>query len=577
MTNNNTEVQKTYFSWNPADYSDYAPLIIGKGSIGGKGRSLLFARQVLKESNDEALESITIPPSRFLSVEIFEDFISHLNNPEILESGVPEDIEKVFLQMPLPTGIREDLAAFLSNMRDPIAIRSSSLLEDCLKHSFAGKYMSSFLPNDDASLEVRIQAVEEQIKRVYARIYFPNASSYRKKHGLGNDLMGIAAMRVSGKWRGDYYYPTTAGVGLSYNSRRWSTRIRQEDGIIRLVFGLGTMSTKRGYARTFSLTNPSIRADGGTAYKIMRHSQEFFHALTKGTGEIQTVDIKKTWREAFRWHPDLPNYASLFFYDEENGYFLPLDRSSNVIAGETKICLPFEDFARKNKSFFMTMKAMLRTLESKMGTHADTEFAYEPTENHLELLQSRPLWINRAPAINALTPNEKKGRTILQADRMVTDGTLRNIPVLLFVDSRIYCSTVEKQDIARAVGAVNATLGSTRYILVAPGRVGSSNPELGVPVRYNEIAGVSCIVEVGIAQSGQMPELSYGTHFFSDLETDEVLYMPVFAGEKKNLYDIDWFDETPYTCGPHPAIRIYRGSFSVLMNGNDNFGVVLVR
>ena len=577
MTNNNTEVQKTYFSWDPADYPDYSPLIIGKGSIGGKGRSLLFARQVLKESNDEALRSITIPPSRFLSAEIFEEFISRINNPELLELGVPEDIEKAFLQMPLPSGIKEDLGSFLSMMRDPIAIRSSSLLEDCLKHSFAGKYMSSFLPNDEASLEVRTQAVEEQIKRVYARIYFPNASSYRKKHGLGNDSMGIAAMRVSGKWRGDYYYPTTAGVGLSYNSRRWSTRIRHEDGMIRLVFGLGTMSTKRGYARTFSLTNPSIRTDGGTAYKIMRHSQEYFHALTKGTGEIQTVDIKKTWREAFRWHPDLANYASLFFYDEENGYFLPLDRSSTVIAGETKVCLPFEDFSRKNKNFFMTMKAMLRTLESKMGTHADTEFAYEPTENHLELLQSRPLWINRAPTINALTPNEKNGRTILQADRMVTDGTLRNIPVLLFVDSRIYCSTIEKQEIARAVGAVNATLGSTRYILVAPGRVGSSNPELGVPVRYNEIAGVCCIVEVGIAQSGQMPELSYGTHFFSDLETDEVLYMPVFAGENKNIYDIDWFDDTPYTFGPHPAIRIYRGSFSVLMNGNDNFGVVLVK
>ena len=112
MTNNNTEVQKTYFSWNPADYSDYSPLIIGKGSIGGKGRSLLFARQVLKESNDEALRSITIPPSRFLSAEIFEEFISRINNPELLESGAPEDIEKAFLQMPLPSGIKEDLGSF---------------------------------------------------------------------------------------------------------------------------------------------------------------------------------------------------------------------------------------------------------------------------------------------------------------------------------------------------------------------------------------------------------------------------------------------------------------------------------
>jgi hypothetical protein len=105
--------------------------------------------------------------------------------------------------------------------------------------------------------------------------------------------------------------------------------------------------------------------------------------------------------------------------------------------------------------------------------------------------------------------------------------------------------------------------------------VGSSNPELGVPVQYNELTQCACIVELGIPRSGHMPELSYGTHFFSDLETDDVLYMPVYEGEKNNIYDELWFDSTPYEKGEHPAIRIYRGDFSVFMESTTNSGVVL--
>ena len=158
---------------------------------------------------------------------------------------------------------------------------------------------------------------------------------------------------------------------------------------------------------------------------------------------------------------------------------------------------------------------------------------------------------------------------------MVTDGSKEHIRYLVMVDPKLYAETAEFQAVARALGEMNRRLSPEKYILVAPGRVGSSNPELGVPVRYDEITSTACIVEVGIPKTGHMPELSYGTHFFSDLETDDVLYMPVFQGESNNVYNEAWFEATPHETGDHPAIRLYRGDFSVYMNGDQNFGIIV--
>ncbi len=570
------EVQKAYFAWNPAEDPEFAPFIIGEGSIGGKGRSLLFAMNVLRGSEDEKLHEVVLPRSRYIGAEVFRDFISRVPHlDDLRRNAAPEELEAEFLKVDLPEYVTKSLQLYLAEMRDPVAIRSSSLLEDSLKYSFAGKYMSPFLVNGDDPVMKRVRAVEAQIKRVYSRTYFPAATSYREKHGLGEDMMGIAIMRISGRWRGDYYYPTTAGVGFSYNGRRWTSRIKREDGLIRMVFGLGTMSTKRGYARTYSLTNPFLRPEGSNAYKVMKHSQEHFNAVSRETGELVTVDIKEVWRDSFRWHPDFSNYASLYIYDEGQGYFGGLDRTSIFSPAEGKVCMPFEAFPRVYAKFFKRMSALMPLLQEKMGTYVDIEFSYEPLEDRLELLQARPLWINSGQDAGQC-PVFSERDTILRADRMVTDGGKEGIRYLVYIDPKLYSETGDFQNIARALGEMNRALAPEKYILVAPGRVGSSNPELGVPVRYDEITGSACIVEVGIPKTGQMPELSYGTHFFSDLETDGVLYMPVFQGEENNVFREEWFEHAPYTCGEHEAVRLYQGDFSVYMNGDQNLGVVCV-
>jgi hypothetical protein len=568
------DVRKSYFSWNPSDDPEFNPLIIGSGPIGGKGRSLLFAIRALRDSDDDDLREVVLPRSRYIGTDVFRDFTAGIKDlPALVRNASPEEIEEEFLKADLPDDVTKSLSGFLAEMRDPVIVRSSSLQEDSLKFSFAGKYMSPFLINSEESLRERVRAVEREIKRVYSRIFFPAAISYRNKHGLGRDMMGIAIMRISGRWRGGYYYPTTAGVGLSYNGRRWTTRIKREDGLIRMVFGLGTMSTKRGYARTYSLTNPFLRPEGSNAYNVMKTSQERFHAIDHESGELVTVDIKDVWRDKFRYHPDFSTYASLYMYDENQGYFTPLDKSCIFSPAEGKVCMPFESFPRIHKKFFGTMSKLMPLLQEKMGTYADIEFSYEPLENRIELLQARPLWIHEIQG-QALPPSLRHCETILSADRMVTDGIRDNIKYLVLVDHRIYSESGEFNSIARSLGEMNKKLFPEKYILVAPGRVGSSSPELGVPVRYDEITGVACIIEVGIPRTGQMPELSYGTHFFSDLETDEVMYMPVFQGESNNVFNETWFEETPFEYGEHKAIRLYTGDFHVYMNGDHNVGVV---
>ena len=571
----NDETVRRYFDWDPLDDPSFANLIVGKGNIGGKGRSLLFAMAKLRESDDETLKRVVFPPSLFIATESFDSVVAQIPNLEALKNDSPENIEEAFLATKLPDSVIEAVRGFLSKTTDPIVVRSSSVLEDSLKYSFAGKYLSTFEFNgDDEPLEARVAHVEQDIKKIYARTFFPVAVAYRLKHGLGDDRMGIIVMRVAGKWRGRYYYPTMAGVGFSRYYRRWTTRIKSEDGIIRLVFGMGTTSTKRGYARTFALTLPSLRPEGQNPFNIMRHAQEHFQVIDREQKALVTVDVKQIWKDIFPYHSCFPDYAQIYSPDEEGGYFTPMSRHGSVIEKGEKVCFTFEEFAFRSKHFFDRMKKLLALLDREMGVPADVEFAFHPTEDLVEIVQARPLWISEQTSSATIPPLEKRN-VVLRADRMVTHGVKENIPYLVYIDHHVYAQETRFHDVARAIGSVNDMLKGSKFVLVAPGRVGSSNPLLGVPVQYNEITRCCCIVEVGFPKEGYMPELSFGTHFFTDLEIDGILYMPVYEGAKNNIFDEHFFDSSPYTLGGHAGVRIYSGSFSVYTDGDRNMGVVV--
>ena len=158
---------------------------------------------------------------------------------------------------------------------------------------------------------------------------------------------------------------------------------------------------------------------------------------------------------------------------------------------------------------------------------------------------------------------------------MVSNGLIGRTEWLVYVDPDLYGTDGRNHEIAREIGRINRSLEGSRYILVGPGRWGSTNADLGVPVQYDELCNSGCIVEIGIRERDFTPELSYGTHFFLDLDVDGILYLPVFAGETGNEYDKSWFDGSPYEQGRHPAVRIYRGAFAVYMDGESEIGRVV--
>lgn len=570
------KVRSDYFAWDPKEDPEFAPFIHGNETIGGKGRSLLYALRRLRDSGDEQLAGTRVPLSIYFGIDLFHDFLGGVGRfDHLAASGDEEALERLFLAAPLPQAMWLALREFLSKTGDPVVVRSSSRLEDSLKHSFAGKYLSVFLGDSGKPLEERAMDVETQIKRIYARTFFPKAVGYRAKHGLGDDDMGIILIRMAGRWRGQYYYPAVGGVGYSQNFRRWSTRLKQEDGVLRIVFGMGTMSTKRGYARTISLTNPFLRPDGQNPDKVAFNAQEKFHVFDRtAPDDLTTLDIKKEWRHLIEYHRDFAAFAQIYNYSAEGGFFTALTRDTAEIESGSKVCLTFDSFPRRYGAFFTRMKKTLKLLEASMGVTADIEYTYEPAEDQLDLIQSRPFWCKDCH--DEGIPDLHDKTILLQADRMVTPGGCEKVSAIVYVDHKTYYSNPQEHyDIARALGKVNGELCSEPYILVAPGRVGSSNPLLGVPVQYNELTNCCCIVELGIPRFGFMPELSYGTHFFSDLEVDDVLYMPVFEGELDNIINTEWFHTNEWQPGAHPAIRIYRGNFSAFMDGEKNRGVII--
>ncbi|MDK2784139.1 MAG: hypothetical protein PWQ41_641 [Bacillota bacterium] len=562
-----------FLAFNPLENPIYKARTFGSGKIGGKARGLLFAREVLARSRDPLLARVAIPESYFVTTSVFDDFVADNQLQTLAESGreFPE-IEAAFLRATLPSWFREQLTTLLRELDCPLAVRSSSLLEDNLKYSFAGKYLTTFVsPSGD--LESRLLALEQAIKRVLASVYSPSAVEYRRKHGLRGDKMAVLIQPLVGKERGGYFYPETAGVGFSKNYRRWTERIKKEDGVVRLVFGLGTRCVGREYARTFSLTNLSLRPEGHNPREIAKYSQERFDSVDLATGEVRVFNINHRL-SVLDYHPGFNQYAQLYLAGTNEirdlGSFVP------ALGPGDKIVFTFQNFPRFHPELFNITRALFAVLEEEMGVPVDIEFTYEPEDKVFTLVQVRPLSSYEEYRSVHIPDNLPPESILLKGDRMLTNGTLLGVRHLVYVDPYIYQETADKHAVAREVGRVNRRLEGERYILVGPGRWGSTSPELGVPVNYSEISNCGLLVELGIRQANFVPELSYGTHFFADLEVDGILYLPVFDTIPTNVFNTSWFQNYPAEPTGHPAVRVYSGLFNVYLDGEGMCGCVAV-
>jgi hypothetical protein len=547
--------------------------LLGRGYVGGKAIGLMYAAsQFGTEAWSQLAHSdrVRIPETTVLSSEFFDRFQDYNQLTGAYAQFEYDELVSRYLQGRFPEADRKVFRALLSGMDYPLAIRSSSLLEDSVRYSFAGIYLTLFIPNH-GPLERRLEQFETAVKRVFASTYNPNAHAYRRHHRLrGRDeKMSILVQRMIGRQYGNLFYPPMAGVAFSYNYFPWSSRIQPEDGLVRLVFGLGTRAVGRYYASVFSPTQPLLRPEGSVVDQIVRYSQEYFDAVDMETGELVSPPVT----QAVGKNPNLPRVCSVLVGDD----LLQEPSALGLQPGDRPV-VTFWSIVSSDRYMPLVplVRDLLKGLHASFGMPVDVEFACrfeEETEEHrgyFYLLQCRPLGA-RAKHQRVELPDLSKHTVVFSGGRCMGNGHRQDVKHMIYVSPQVW-SAVPAHDLARSVGRLCQSLDGAPFVLAGPGRWGTGNPELGIPVTYGEIAGSAVLVEIAAGRG--TPELSYGTHFFGDLVAQDTYYMPVFP-ERGDRVNEDWLEAQP-NAGADPWVKLISppGGFVATFDGQTREAAV---
>ncbi|MDI6830899.1 MAG: PEP/pyruvate-binding domain-containing protein [Actinomycetota bacterium] len=535
--------------------------LIGTGRIGGKAAGMLLARRILTSAGEEDgfdfSRLLEEHDSFYIGSDVFFTFLvdndlfrlrlkltsnSHLSYDEFAE------VEQRFLSGRFPPAIMEQFRNMLDYFgQAPIIVRSSSLLEDSFGNAFAGKYRSEFCANQ-GNPEERMESFLRAVKLVYASAINPDALSYRRKRGLGesDEQMAILVQRVSGMPYKRFFFPCLAGVAFSRNLYAWSSRIDPEQGIIRLVFGLGTRAVERvgkDYPRMIPVSNPELRPE--SASEVARYSQRQVDLLDLEANEFTSIPLPELL--SARDYPGLYLLVSVL----SDGY--TVDPVGGMVDGSPRdFLLTFNNLIRRTE-FCRIMGAMLSRLEAAYGHPVDIEFTAAIRQDEsvkVNLLQCRPLFLPGSAGPVFVPEIKSEARVLFRSSRMINGGVVRNIRFIVYIDPLAYSAVAgleDKREIGRLVGRINEhpLVAEGRVMMMGPGRWGSSNINLGVNVSYGDIHNAVALVEIAREEAGHVPEVSYGTHFFQDLVEDQTIYLPVYPDSPEAEFNQAFFDEAP--------------------------------
>ncbi|HRQ22234.1 MAG TPA: PEP/pyruvate-binding domain-containing protein, partial [Anaerolineales bacterium] len=539
---------------------------IGGGKIGGKAAGMLLAMRIIKETAPPHIrDRFKLPASYYLGSDVFYNFMSlndlmHWNDQkykpaEQMHADYPTLCGE-FAEGYFPEGIIERLRDIIAEARGkPLIVRSSSLLEDNFGTSFAGKYESVFLPNQGSDKE-NLSALMTAIKTVYASVLHPDALLYRHHKELTDydERIGILIQFVEGEKWGQYYLPHAAGVAFSRNLYRWSPQIKQEDGFLRLVWGLGTRAVDMvadDYPRLVALSHPQLHPSSDVK-RTKRYSQQYVDVIDLGKNEFATLPI----HDVISGDYDPLRYIAQV---EDDGYLAPI--RSRMVAPE-KIVVTFDGLLSRTP-FAESMREVLKSLETHYHSPVDTEFTVKipnPDDPHPEvnitLLQCRPQ--SHIQASEAKIPYDLPREDIVFSSQcMVPQGAVLGIRYVLYVSPEGYfslASQIERAKLERAVSQLNAALEGETFIAVGPGRWGTSTPDLGVHVSYNDIYNAHALIELTGKEVGASPDPSFGTHFFQDLMEANIYPLAVYLDDKNTIFNRDFFHNTPNRIGEFVSI-----------------------
>ncbi len=539
---------------------------VGSGKIGGKSAGLMLAWRILQRSESsngvDISQSVSIPESYFLGTEVIYEFrllngLDHVMNQkyrslEEIRDGYP-DIVDAHLNGRFPPSIIRRLQAMLEELGSgPLIVRSSSLLEDNFGYAFAGKYNSYFLPNQ-GSPEDNLEELLNAIRLVFASTLNPDAILYRQRHGLidYDERMAVLLQRVEGEHFGDHFFPTLAGVAFSENPFRWNSKIRREDGFLRLVWGFGTRAVDRvsnDYPRMIALSHPQLRPET-TPSAIRQYSQYDMDAIDLERNEFVTLPVDQILTSDY---PYLRYIASL----DRDDYLQDI-LSIGSGAEQQRFVLTF-NYLTKDRRFVDLMRGSLERLEAAYRRPVDMEFTVEivPSYPHpsyrLNVLQCRPLSQRQEDGEVVVPKDIPEERTLFTGTGLIPDGRVENIRYLVYVDPHAYYEIGDvtvQQELGRAIGRLNRRLEEESFILLGPGRWGSVNIDLGVHVTYADIFNTKLLVEIAVARGGHLPELSYGTHFFQDLVEAGIHSLALHPEVDGATFNWAFFQGTPNALG----------------------------
>lgn len=560
------------------EYSNFAR--IGEGSLGGKGRGLAFIDQMVKYIPELSAQNlpVTIPKTVVICTDVFDEFMEENKlYPLALSKKTDPEILKRFLHARLPQRLIEDLMAFADVVKGPIAVRSSSLLEDSHYQPFAGIYSTYMIPKRQDAYE-QLRLISDAIKSVYASVYYKDSKAYMTATSnlIDEEKMAIVLQEVVGSQYENCFYPTMSGVALSLNYYPIGNE-KAEDGIANVALGLGKYIVDGGMTLRFSPKHPHSLLQMSSMDFALRETQTQFYSLdlknlAENFSDDDSFNLKKLRIKDADKQGALKYIVSTYDpYDQiiRDGYY----------PGGRKIISFVNILQHDVYPLSEVLNRLLKTGQKEMGRPVEIEFALniDANDSHkatFYILQIRPIVDSKEIMDEDLT-KIKPEETIITSNNILGNGIANDIYDLVYVKTADFNAN-NNQQIAEEIEKINRGFNESEkgYILVGPGRWGSSDPWLGIPVKWPHISRSKVIVECGLEQYRIDP--SQGTHFFQNLTAFGVGYFTINPFKKEGWFDQTYVDQLPaVTETKHVRHIHFDHPIIVKMNGKKSQGVVM--
>lgn len=536
--------------FSPRDYFIIRDRMLGSGMIGGKACGMLLARKIALKHFPDFVQHSESHDSWYIGSDVFYTYVVTngcwqlrlRQRAEREHFSAAGKLGEQLLHGHFPDNIRSQFRRMLDYFGpSPIIVRSSSLQEDGFQNAFAGKYESVFCALN-GSMEERLETFENAVRTVYASTMSASALEYRRLRGLlGRDeQMSVLVQRVSGTRHSNYLFPAAAGVGYSLNAYPMMDDVDAHAGMLRIVGGLGTRAVNRtegDYPRIASLDCP-LRTPLNSMRDRHKFSQHMVDVLDLNANRFATINAQDLL-------PHLPQWLTclLFTHDTEaEAEFRSRGQRRSILFADCTGLLSNNEFTR-------FMRTLLATLDREYGCPVDTEFTVNSSEKGdflVNLLQCRPLQVASGKPVSL---PELPNKDILFSIASASMGPSRSEPVdiVVHVDPVTYynCAYTDKLEAGRALGTINHFFQGSGLglMLMAPGRIGTSSPELGLAVSYADISMFHTVCEMACDKAGYAPELSYGSHIFQDLVEADILYAALFENEHTLLFAPEKLDQ----------------------------------